>query len=330
MNGEIEYVVTTSPGSAQPFQCECRSVPGLTLVQNLEDNKFLCRYAPGTHSIFARHRFSVNLSSPVPNPESLNSVVDILLERINLEALKAQPIRFDVSASWELSWDSHDLIDKLAERGLPRDGVDQSADMVVSVYLHRWCDSHTLFAGASSVRENLSARNGVSAQVGEEPIESHGQILAEVERLYGPFTTEGRALDLGAAPGGWTRFLANKGLEIDAVDPTELDSSVAALEQVRPYLATADDFLRQSRGPYELAVCDMSVGSGETVQALLQLQPYLSSEAQVVAVINLKKSRMILSEARKVIALLGQVYQIYQARQLPFNELAITVLLRPL
>ena len=332
MTSEIEYVVATSPGSATPFQCECRSVPGLTLVQNLEDNRFLCRFAPGTHTIFARHRFPVSLSSPVANPESLNSVVEILLGRINLEALRAQPVSFQVTASWPLSWDSSDLEKKLIEQGLPENIPDKNAQTIVSLYLHRWCDTHTLFAGASSVEENLSVWEDVDNPVvgPDDELGASEHRFVEAERVFGPFGSEGKALDLGAAPGGWSRVLAGRGFQVDAVDSEELAPSVSAHEMVTSHTVPADEFLETATERYQLIVCDTTAGSGIAVETLLKAQHLLSPDGRVLAVINLKKSRTILGEARKAIAILGQAYTVCQARQLPFNKLAITVLLKPL
>lgn len=40
------------------------------------------------------------------------------------------------------------------------------------------------------------------------------------------------ALDLGAAPGGWTAQLAGLGYSVIAIDPAKLDAGIAALEYV--------------------------------------------------------------------------------------------------
>ena len=45
--------------------------------------------------------------------------------------------------------------------------------------------------------------------------------LAGVDDLHGS-----RALDLGAAPGGWTEVLLDRGASVVAVDPGALDASV--------------------------------------------------------------------------------------------------------
>lgn len=64
-----------------------------------------------------------------------------------------------------------------------------------------------------------------------------------------------RAVDLGAAPGGWTWQLANRGLRVTAVDNGPLKGAVRddpLVEHVR-----ADGFKYRPRKPVDWMVCDM-------------------------------------------------------------------------
>lgn len=64
-----------------------------------------------------------------------------------------------------------------------------------------------------------------------------------------------RAVDLGAAPGGWTWQLANRGLKVTAVDNGPLKGAVRddpLVEHVR-----ADGFRYRPRKPVDWMVCDM-------------------------------------------------------------------------
>src|SRR5690606_4098232 len=69
----------------------------------------------------------------------------------------------------------------------------------------------------------------------------------------------GLALDLGAAPGGWSRVLANNGYQVDAVDPADLDPRVLALDKVVHHQETAGSFFAGDKNRYQLLVSDMKM-----------------------------------------------------------------------
>jgi 23S rRNA U2552 (ribose-2'-O)-methylase RlmE/FtsJ len=73
-----------------------------------------------------------------------------------------------------------------------------------------------------------------------------------------------RAVDLGAAPGGWTTVLAAHCAEVVAVDPAELDRTVLALPPVRHMQVLAMDAVAQlvaeGAGGYDIIVSDMNSG----------------------------------------------------------------------
>ncbi len=64
-----------------------------------------------------------------------------------------------------------------------------------------------------------------------------------------------RAVDLGAAPGGWTWQLAHRGLRVTAIDNGTLAPSVLATEMVEHL--RADGFTWRPHRPVEWMVCDM-------------------------------------------------------------------------
>lgn len=64
-----------------------------------------------------------------------------------------------------------------------------------------------------------------------------------------------RAVDLGAAPGGWTWQLAHRGLRVTAVDNGPMAPSVMATEMVEH--VRADGFTWRPPRPVEWMVCDM-------------------------------------------------------------------------
>ena len=110
--------------------------------------------------------------------------------------------------------------------------------------------------------------------------------LAGVEDLGGK-----RALDLGAAPGGWTECLLDRGASVVAVDPGALDESVGVRPGVRhiqkkSQAARADGDLEGER--FDAFVCDMCLHEpGDAVAALEACAPHLKPGALVVLAIKL-------------------------------------------
>lgn len=65
----------------------------------------------------------------------------------------------------------------------------------------------------------------------------------------------GRAVDLGAAPGGWTWLLRRRGLQVIAVDPQRLKGDLSDDPGVEHH--RADAFTYQPPAPVDWLVCDM-------------------------------------------------------------------------
>jgi 23S rRNA (cytidine2498-2'-O)-methyltransferase len=65
-----------------------------------------------------------------------------------------------------------------------------------------------------------------------------------------------RAVDLGAAPGGWTWLLASRGLRVSAVDNARLQGAVAS-DPLVTHLR-ADGLTFRPRRPVDWLVCDIA------------------------------------------------------------------------
>ncbi len=66
----------------------------------------------------------------------------------------------------------------------------------------------------------------------------------------------GRAVDLGACPGGWTYQLVHRGMFVEAVDNGSIDETLMATGQVEHFAADGFTY-RPQMGRVDLLVCDM-------------------------------------------------------------------------
>ena len=151
--------------------------------------------------------------------------------------------------------------------------------------------------------------------------------LLEALAVFGVAVPEGGwALDLGAAPGGWTLMLARRGAHVVAVDPGALDPEVAALPSVAYHAETAQLFLRRNRRRFDLIVDDMRLDARESARIMLQAAPALAPGG--LAIMTLKLPRQaptaVVRQAREI---LRPAYPLQQARCLYYNRNEVTLAL---
>jgi 23S rRNA (cytidine2498-2'-O)-methyltransferase len=152
--------------------------------------------------------------------------------------------------------------------------------------------------------------------------------LIEAIELFGLEMKPGaRALDFGAAPGGWSQVLAAHGLAVTSVDPGQLDPAVASLPGVSALACTAQSFLRQDHGQFDVIVNDMRVDARESARIMVDSAHVLRPTG--VAVITLKLPRQApTANLRQAITILRKAFSLVQARSLFFNRNEVTVLAR--
>jgi 23S rRNA (cytidine2498-2'-O)-methyltransferase len=153
----------------------------------------------------------------------------------------------------------------------------------------------------------------------------------KLEELFGvlplALPATGAALDLGAAPGGWTRILRLRGLQVWAIDPGELDPRVAADPGVHHVRTTAGEFFRSTALDFDLAVNDMRMDAELSCRVMRDAAVRLRPGA--VAVVTLKVgSNRPLAALRRCREILDDDYEPVFARQLQHNRHELTLVAR--
>lgn len=138
----------------------------------------------------------------------------------------------------------------------------------------------------------------------------------------------GTAVDLGAAPGGWTWQLVRRGLHVTAIDNGNLDPALMASGQVEHL--HADGLAWRPKRPVDWVVCDM-IEKPSRIAALIG--DWLAEGHARYAIFNLKlpmkKRRDEVIACRELIAarLAGKRYALGM-RQLYHDREEVTVFLR--
>lgn len=188
------------------------------------------------------------------------------------------------------------------------------------------------FLGLSTPEENISDWAGGARRYKREA----GQVsraefkLLEALEVFGLTLLDGqRALDLGAAPGGWTRILRRHGLYVVAVDPAALDPRIGRDRRVTHIRKTAQAYFEDADASFDLMVNDMKMDSAES--AALTAQGAASLRCGGCAILTLKLPEDASTWSGRVeqaTQTLRDAYEIIGVRQLFHNRSEVTFALR--
>src|SRR5207248_6285352 len=146
------------------------------------------------------------------------------------------------------------------------------------------CSFEKAYAGISLARENLSDWPGGMrhfAQTPEQISRAEFKLLEALELFGLTLPSQGQVLDLGAAPGGWTRLLLEAGMSVVAVDPAKLDSRLARHPRLEHYRGYAKEYLEEAinrRRKFDVITNDMRMDAREAGRLLAEASVCLRAD----------------------------------------------------
>lgn len=217
-----------------------------------------------------------------------------------------------------------EALDALIERagGHP---VIQGPDRIFSI---SWDLDHA-YIGLSTPAENLSDWTGGEVRFRREEGQvsrARFKLLEAFARFDVRLVNDGHALDLGAAPGGWTSLLLERGMHVTAVDTGELAPTV----RQHPLLTFRQENVEQVNFPtdtFDLITCDMSWNPLHTARLVARLAPSVKSGGEGVLTVKLmleNPTRTI----RQVTEILAESFEVLRIKQLYHNRDEVTLHLR--
>ncbi|MBA4494302.1 SAM-dependent methyltransferase [Paenactinomyces guangxiensis] len=187
------------------------------------------------------------------------------------------------------------------------------------------------YLGISPVNRNLSAWAGGKHRFAQEKGQisrAEFKLLEAIDVFDVPIPKHGTAIDLGAAPGGWTRVLLKYNFKVYAVDPAELHQSLKRYPQVVHFKETAQVFLKRHSGlKVDLIVNDMRMDVKESVSLMGEIRQSLKAGGYAIMTLKLQK-KQIRKTVNQAIAQLERWYQILGVRQLFHNRSEVTVFMK--
>lgn len=220
--------------------------------------------------------------------------------------------------------DTKALLDAVLEE-IDAEPVVQHPDVIISIY----AGEKQLYVGFGKPEDMLSDWPGGAVRFQRE----EGQVsrakfkLLEAERTlglqYGDFKA---ALDIGAAPGGWSSLLLERGLRVTAIDPAEMHPTLIHHPGLTHLKMNASE-AKLAPGSFDLLVCDMSWSPMLMSRLVLDLKDALADGATAVITIKLMH-RKPLQTIREVKERLETGFTVLKAKQLFHNREEITLYLR--
>ena len=134
--------------------------------------------------------------------------------------------------------------------------------------------------------------------------------------------------DLGSAPGGWTKVLANHNIETHSIDPASLNPEIKAMPNVKYFRMTTEAYLKKyDYSNFDIVVNDMKMDIVLSTQIIMDFYDRIANKGYVVMTFKLAKN-FSYANIVKCLNKLKQKYAIILARQLFHNRSEITVVLQ--
>ena len=315
--------------------------PGIALCA-IPQVDTLMRLAAEQLPIFVRHLAPVQAIVPLHNTEQDISNIAIALAGLPAFTLLEHGQRFAVQSRFvqpeghatQRPYSSGRLNQQLAEAFAEETGAVESIkkpQIVISIL----CTPDKSYLGISLAQENLSSWPGGArhfAQTSEQISRAEFKLLEALETFGVTLPTSGRALDLGAAPGGWTRLLLEAGLDVVAVDPANLDPRLAHRRQLEHYRGYAESYLEnaiKTHKRFDVIVNDMRMDARQAARLLSQATLCLRPDGFVLSTLKLPHATQEikpLATLKQALSVLNRYYGTVQAHQLFHNRQEVTVI----
>lgn len=307
--------------------------PGIVLAAGSRSFAELVAAWQDAPPIFVRHICPVQASVPLTgSPDDLAVMGQVASGELAVMLEPALAFSVQTRVLGNLPYKPFDVNNTIAPllaeiSGAPLDV--RNPVQVVSVVCVGAAHGGVAYLGVSAADHNLSDWAGGMRRFGREEDQvsrSEFKLLEAIEVFNLALSPRGVALDLGAAPGGWTRILRRHGQYVTAVDPGELDPRLADDRGIRHKRMTAEAYLASGPDQFDIIVNDMRMDAKDSARLMVAYARQLYPHGWALMTVKLaeKKRRTTLDQA---FAILQEAYAIAGARQLFHNRSEITIYL---
>jgi len=223
---------------------------------------------------------------------------------------------------------SHDVEETLGAEleQITRAAVDlRNPRKVVNVQIFQ----NQAFIGVTDVESILvkPIRESRKYKKGERPFTRAEHKIREAIKAFSLSIEEDfEVLDLGAAPGGWTKVLSGLAKRVVAVDPGSLDPAVTALSNVTHIKCRAES-LSEDIGQFHMVTNDMNLSPSESARIMVDVASRLRKGG--IAIMTVKfVTHNRRRHVKETIKTLKPKYKDFHVKRLPHNRYEVTLYMR--
>lgn len=319
-------------------------------VQELASNIVVChttatqtlmRRASEQRPIFVRHLAPVQQIIPLQNREEDLGHLAMALAQLPTLSLLERGTHFSVQSRFVQTDKSQqprpfstgilnrELATALAEETGAVEDI-KKPQIVVSLL----CTMTHAYIGISPVEENLSDWPGGSRHFANRPEQlsrAEFKLQEALEEFGVTLPDRGKALDLGAAPGGWTRLLLEAGLHVISVDPATLDPRLNKIPHLEHYRGYAAQFIERAivrHQRFDIIVNDMRMDAREAARLLTMTVDCLHKDGIIISVLKLPHATETIDplvNLEEALNILRKRFATIVVRQLFHNRQEVTI-----
>jgi 23S rRNA (cytidine2498-2'-O)-methyltransferase len=317
--------------------------PGIALCR-VPNIRIFPRIVAEARPIFARHLAPVQAVIELSNTEADLEKLAVALAEMPTFAMLERGQHFAVQTRMVQSEEgaqkraySGGLINQLLAGAISEETGAVEDIKKPQIVVSLLCTQTKAYMGISLARDNLSAWPGGMrhfAQTPEQISRAEFKLLEALEIFGVSLPERGRALDLGAAPGGWTRLLLDAGLNVVAVDPAKLDPRLFRRPSLIHFRGYAERYLEieePGNRPqmFDVIMNDMRMDARDAARLLIEMRGKLQPDGFILSTLKLPHATANidpLKNLHEAMSLLSRHFNIVQAKQLFHNRQEVTVI----
>ncbi|GAA3404606.1 SAM-dependent methyltransferase [Paenibacillus hodogayensis] len=339
--GASQFVVTSNRGFAAYAQDELRALaPGTKFAELIAGETYAMRIPLGREEaiaavlrqepIFLRHMHPIDAEIACAGTDGDIAPIVSAIVRLYDPADRGAAIAVQIrkAEGFHPGYETgalRDAVSAALKEANETEMVVKDAKRIVSVFLN----NGVAYIGISPPEYNLSDWPGGAVRFRkEEGQASRAKFkLLEAEYAFGlDLSGFRKALDIGAAPGGWTSLLLERGAEVTAVDPAVLHPELLTHPRLTHLKRNAGD-VQFPPDTFDLLVCDMSWSPKQMIKLLLPLLAALQPGGTAVITLKLMHGKPFQTVKDSVRAMQPDM-ELHKAKQLFHNRDELTVYLR--
>lgn len=268
--------------------------------------------------IFTRHIQPINFILELNNDN--NDIINLLklkkqiFEHLDIEKSTSIQIRMLSNFNYKKLNILEALNKELEERSFVIN--NKNPKQIISILLN----NNECFIGISETKFNLSKWSGGETRYTENGIICRSALkLQEIlEHINIDFSQYNTAIDLGCAPGGWSKVLIDNGLQVVGIDPGDVDEKLKNNSNFYHFKGLSETFLEKNKKYFDIITNDMKMDYKLSISITNNFKKFLNKNGIIIMTVKLYKTRY--NEIENIINSIKSNFDIIFARQLFYNR----------